>query len=315
MKFLYKYGPIFFSVIFLGILVLSLKMMVTNPLYNEDSAVEYDEYYYHFGIFVPSGNQSIKRGIIEGANREGEVLNCAISYYSLEEDLTSLKMVSYLGLDGIVIFPFGDLQTIEQEIRHITTSGIPVIQLENEVVRDARTFYIGSNNYETGSSLGKVISTTNQDQLDIVLIYSEKSPGIKSASGLVEMGIRSIIGDQINKLNTYSTNLNPLDGERLAYQILREVPETDIIVLTDPGDTEVAVQAIIDNNKVGVIQVVGFGINEKIEEYLDKGLILGTVVRDYVELGAFGVKGIFDIRNKGYSSAYVNTDIKVIYSE
>lgn len=315
MKFLYRYGPVFFSVVFLGILILSLKMMVTNPLYNEDSTIEYDEYYYHFGVFIPSGNQAIKRGIIEGANRQGDMLNCAISYFSLEEDLTSLKMVPYLGLDGIVIFPFGDLETIGTEIKKITGSGIPVIQLENELVRDARTFFIGSNNYETGSSIGKVISTTNKDLLNIVLVYSEKSPGIKSASGLVEMGIRSIIGDKIHNLYTYRTNLNPLDGERLAYQIVREVPETDVIVLTDPGDTEVAVQAIIDNNMVGIIQVVGFGFNEKIEEYLDKGLILGTVVRDYIELGVLGVKGIFDIRNKGYSSAYVNTDIKVIYSE
>lgn len=311
---LYHFSPALFIMLFFIVLILSIKIMLSSQNEGNDSSVVRSEKKYHLGLFLPVEDHTLHSSIIEGVNNSAESLDCAISLFSLYHDREALSMTPYMGFDGVIVFPFGDLEYLKDVLSRLTSYNIPVIQLENELIRDTKTFFIGSNNYETGRSIGKIVDKIEGDLLNVIMIYSDKSPGLKSASSLVEMGFRSVVGKKLGEFHTYSTTINPLDGERLAYEIVRETPETDVIVLSDPIDTVVAVQAIIDNNLVGDVHIVGFGDSPIIREYIDKGVIQATVVRDYNELGSLAVQGFIDMKTTGYFSANINTQTEVVYS-
>ncbi len=65
-------------------------------------------------------------------------------------------------------------------------------------------------------------------------------------------------------------------------------------------------------NMVGKVQLIGFGDNEVIKEYIDKGIILGTIVRNPYRIGYSAVMALQEICSIGYTSAYVDTGISII---
>jgi len=160
--------------------------------------------------------------------------------------------------------------------------------------------------------VGKLARSSDREKLNITLVYSEKNPGLMSEGNLIELGLRSTLGERVGIFRTDVTNLNPLDAERLTYELLHQKPAVDVIVLTDPNDTLVTVQAIIDLNLVGSVHVIGFGENETIREYISKGLVLGTIIRNPFRIGFSAVMALQEISTNGYTSAYVDTGISVI---
>lgn len=286
--------------------------MVLSPFYSESDISRLDERGAHYAFFLPAQDSSFFKQIKEGAIRATETMDCSISFFSIDNDSVSLDMVPFLGFDGICLYPYGMDKDLINAINKISKAGIPIIQLENEMVRDESTFFIGTNNFDSGKSIGKLALLAKKELYNIVMIYSDKNPGLLSGRSLVEMGLKSIIGDKIDNFYSRKTNLNPLDAERLAYEIVRNSPEIDLIVLSDPNDTLVAVQAIIDNNLVGKVQIIGFGEDERILEYISKDIILGTIVRNPFRIGFSAVLALQEIENNGYTSAYVDTGINII---
>jgi len=307
-----KYAPLFIVSLFLIVLILSIKVMVSSPFYRDSGVISLEEKSSHYAFFLPVEDYSFFKQIKEGAVSASETLDCSISFFSIDDDPISLGMVPYLGFDGICLYPYGMDDKVKDSINKISNYGIPLIQLENEIVRNETTFFIGTNNFDSGKAIGKIAQLANKDLYNIVLIYSDKNPGLLSGRSLVEMGLKSVLEDKVDKLYVRKTDLNPLDAERLAYEIVKNSPEIDLIVLSDPNDTLVAVQAIIDNNLVGKIQIIGFGDDSRILEYINKDIILGTIVRNPYRIGYSAVLALDEIEKNGYTSAYVDTGINLI---
>ncbi len=286
--------------------------MISSPFFFKSQKDQKIEKTYHYAFFLPASDYSFFRKLKDGALSASDSMDCSISFHSIDSDPFSFNMASLTGVDGIGIYPYKkDEQTLDNFTK-IESAGIPIIQIENEIIRNESTFFIGTNNFESGKAIGQLALKTGKDLLNIALIYSEKNPGLISDRNLVEMGLLSTLGEKVNNLKTEKTNLNPLDAERLTYELIRQFPAIDIIVLTDPNDTLVTVQAIIDLNLVGEIQVIGFGEDEIIQEYINKNLVLGTIVRNPFRIGFSAVMALQEINENGYTSAYVDTGINII---
>ncbi len=108
------------------------------------------------------------------------------------------------------------------------------------------------------------------------------------------------------------TGLNPLDAENLTYRILRNEPELTTLVFTDTNDTLAAIQVIVDLNLVGSVQVVGFGITEAIQDYLERGVLAATIVVNPERIGEEAVRVMTALIRDGYSPGYVDTGVNII---
>ncbi|MBI9102054.1 MAG: substrate-binding domain-containing protein [Spirochaetales bacterium] len=310
-KFL-KYLPPFFGVVFAVLLILTIKIMFQSPFFNSREETIKDEQRFHFAFFLPESDYSFFRNLKEGAESATESMNCSITFHSIDSDPVSLEMAPFSGLDGVAVYPYKNDEMMLKSLDNIVKAGIPIVQIENEILRNESTFFIGTNNFESGKAIGSLALNAKKDKLNIALIYSDKNPGLMSDDNLIEMGMLSVLGDRLASLETRKTSLNPLDAERLVYELMRKPDLPDIIVLTDPNDTLVTVQAIIDMNMVGEVQFIGFGDNESIKEYISKDLVLGTIVRNPYRIGYSAVMALKEICTVGYTSAYVDTGISII---
>lgn len=313
-KFL-KFLTFFFGTIFFIFLFLSIRMMIQTqflPVQNMDKTEGWE---FHYAFFLPTADQSFFNMLREGALDAAKTMDCAISFHSIDSDSPSFEMARFSGVDGIGLYLYEKDNRQLDNIAKILSEGISIVQIENEVIQSSRSFFVGTNNFNVGKEIGRLAMLTEKDNLNMALIYSEKNPGVMSDGNLIEIGIKSVMGNLLLNLSTEETSLNPLDAESLTYDLLRKESVPDIIVLTDPNDTLVTVQAVVDMNLVGKVQIIGYGDNETIKAYINKGVILGSIVRNPYRIGFSTVMALKEISVNGYTSAYVDTGITILSEE
>jgi len=309
LKFLIKISLALFGLFFLLLLYLSLKGMAAFTL-SENEPGSRPEYSYAF--FLPALDypffDNLKKGALDGAAD----LNCVITFYQIDANPLSLRMVPYSGADGIALYPSADKGITPAIIDELTQTEIPLLFLEHNLSHSA-SFFIGTNSFEVGKKIGELVQTRETPSRTCALIFSEKSPGLLADRSLVEMGFRQIMGDKLpDKLLFETTDRNPLDAEGLVYRLRLENPDLDTLIFTDPNDTLAAVQVLVDRNLVGQVEVIGFGDDDAIVDYVSKGVIRGTVVRDPYRIGYQAVEILKGISERGNASAFVDIGTRLI---
>ncbi len=307
-----KYLAFFFGAAFLIFLFLSIRLMVQSPFLSKKSTDAADEMKFHYAFFLPAEDHSFFSRLREGAIDAASSMDCAITFHPIDSDPLSFEMARFSGFDGFGLYLYEKDTNKLEYLSEILQEDIPVVQIENEVIQGPGSFFIGTNNFDVGKGIGQLALDTGIDTLNMVLVYSKKNPGVMSDRNLVEMGIKSVLGSRLYGLRTEETSLNPLDAGMLAYSLLNNEPSIDIIILTDPNDTLVTIQAIIDMNLVGMVQIIGFGEHETIKAYIEKRIILGSIVRNPYRIGFSTVMALKEISLNGYTSAYVDTGITIL---
>jgi len=286
--------------------------MLKSPFSFRNNTESLKEKSFHYAFFLPSSDNAFFEQLKEGALSASLSMDCSVSFHEMDMDPLSLQMVPFSGVDGIAVYAYQDDTNLLVNLSKISDAGIPIIQIENEIVRDEKTFFIGTNNFDSGKAIGRLALKSEKEKINLALVYSEKNPGLMTDANLIELGLISTIGYRVASIQKEQTTLNPLDAEVLTYRLIRQEPAIDVIVLTDPSDTLVTVQAIVDMNLVGDIQVIGFGDDERIMEFINKGLVLGTIVRNPYRIGFSAIMALQEISTNGYTSAYVDTGISII---
>ncbi len=307
-----KILALLFGISFVALLFFSVRLLLQSPFVSDNNTNPAEVMKYHYAFFLPAEESSFFNSLKDGAIAAASTRNCAISFLSIDSDPLSFEMARYSGFDGFGLYLYEKDRSKIQYLSEILGEGIPVVQIENEIILGSDSFFIGTNNFDVGKGIGQLALDTGIDNLNMVLVYSKKSPGVMSDRNLVEMGLKTVLGDKLSGLTTKVTSMNLLDTGMLAYDLLKKEPSVDIIVLTDPNDTLMTVQAIIDMNLVGMVRIIGFGENETITSYIDKGVLLGSIVRNPYRIGFSTVMALKELSTNGYTSAYADTGITIL---
>ncbi|HUZ17697.1 MAG TPA: substrate-binding domain-containing protein [Spirochaetia bacterium] len=303
------------GVVFFVLLFISIRLMISNRLLLSAQESEADKKSYQYAFFLPASDNAFFSNLKRGALDAAKELDCAVIFHSLAPESLSFDMASYTGVNGVAVFSYEKSDRMAGGLEKILRKGVPVVQIENEVISSPNTVLIGTNSYDSGKGIAKIAMTSEKAELNIALIYSDKNPALKADASLVEIGMKSILGGRLAHLYTEQTTFNPIDAEGVIYELLRRDSPLDIIALTDSNDTLVAIQSIIDLNLVGKVQIIGFGDEETIKQYIDRGVVLGSIVRNPTEIGYRAVAALKEISTNGNTSAYVNTGINIITSK
>ena len=268
---------------------------------------------YHFSIYLPDTQDSFFTAIKRGVESAAEEQNVAVSYHSIDPVRLELQQASYTGVDGVAICPYLDDVFAKTQIEKIVQKQIPVILINHLILHDQPWPYIGPNSFDIGRKMGMLLSRLGHEPIRLAIVYSKKAPGIYAERELVEMGLTSSIGNRLStSIKSFYTGRNPLDAEMVMYRLLREEPEINTLVFTDANDTIAATQALIDMNLVGRIQIIGFGNEKSIIEYIHKGVIAGTIAINPERIGYQAIKSLYELKATGYTSTSVNTGVEIL---
>lgn len=306
------------GLLFLLFFVLSLRSIVSLSRVAGEEA-EAAEAAYHFALFLPDEVQGFFPQVAQGAREAAAEFDCALSFHPIGDGRLDLEMARYTGIDGVALYPSIDDEEARRILEDLNDRGIAVVLVEHALSSESPWPFVGTNAFDIGKRIGELLKAQSAEigeELQAALVYSEKSPGIYSEKDLVGLGIAAAAGERLaNPLSIRLTDLNPLDAEALVYGILRNEPEITTIVFTDSRDTLAATQVLIDMNLVGSVRLIGFGSDEAILEYVEKGVLAATVVTNPTGIGYGAVEMLMEMRRMGNAPAYVDTGVRVVTAE
>lgn len=311
MKILVRLCIVLFAL--LSVLALSVSLTLVRRLYIRGSEPPAPGPAFHFAFYLPENRDSFFLRIIEGAERAAEETGVVLSFHSIDPDKHELAMASYSGVDGVVVCPYIDDSLARSQLEKLAARKIPLVLINHNIPSEQPWPYIGTNSFDIGRRMGSIISRIAVGPLRLAVVYSEKSPGILGEKELVEMGITSVLeGNLAAPISGLRTGLNPLDAEELIYRLFRTETRINTLVFTDAADTIAAAQALIDMNLVGRVQLIGFGNEPAILEYIRKGIITGTVAVNPERIGYEAVRSLTELRRLGYTSTSVDTGVEIV---
>jgi ribose transport system substrate-binding protein len=89
----------------------------------------------------------------------------------------------------------------------------------------------------------------------------------------------------------------------------------DVLVCLTAIDTLNANQAVVDYNKVGEIDIIGYYDSEIILHAIQKNIVHSTMTIDANKMGAYCVEALTEYRDTGRVSDYYSVDISIINAD
>lgn len=271
---------------------------------------------YHFAFFLPREFYSFFQSVADGARAAADEMGCALSFHTIGNDSLDLEMARFSGIDGVVLYPSIEEDEARRILDQFDREGISVVLIEHALSHNSPWPFVGTNNFDIGKKIGDLVRSRSVSPLQMAVVYSMKSPGIYAEKDLVGMGITTALGPLLETpLEHKITNLNPLDAEELTYEMLLSEPWISTIVFTDTSDTLAATQVLIDMNMVGTVRMIGFGTEQAILDYVEKGILEATVATNPWEIGYNAVKVLVNQQNDGHVPGYVDTGVHIVTAE
>jgi len=271
---------------------------------------------HHFSLYIPNTRNTFFSEIVTGARRAAVDCNAALSVHTLDQAGTGLGMAAWISADGIAVYPDIDDSVTKDKLEQLRKKSIPVVLVNHNIQASQPWPFIGTNNYDFGKKVGSFIHTWRTAGIHLAVIYSDKNPSMYAERELVEMGIRVAVNDHaLTSASGYRTDISLRAAEQVVYRLIRTQGDLNTIIFTDTNDTLAGTQALIDLNLVGRIQIVGFGSDPAILDYIKKGVISGTLVVNPQNIGYQAIISLAELCKSGYTSNSVDTGISLVTAE
>ncbi len=282
--------------------------------------VNVTEYNYHFAIISDNADEPFWDAVYQGAKDAGkeqsiyiEKIGSNLSNNYSVYDLMKIAIASKV--DGIIIEP-NEEKGITDLINDADTAGIPVVTLIKDLALSKRKSFIGINSYNQGQvysrqvrnlvNAGKrnitILLNNNQMDSSQSVIYSSIIEEVKNNSALVK-------AKSINTRSTFSSE------EDIRNIIMDTKEPTDVLVCLTALDTLSAYQTIVDYNKVGTIDIIGYYASELILQGIAKNIIYSTMTINAEQMGTYCVEALAEYLKTGRVSDFYSVNINVVNAD
>jgi ribose transport system substrate-binding protein len=277
---------------------------------------------YHLQVIIQDTDEYFWTLFKEGAKAAEEEFGVYVEFVPVShrnvDDLRKVEeMGTIAGVDGIALQAADSKQTIDI-IEEAKKQGVDIITYENGNYIIPDTPMVGSNSYNIGSSAGDMAVTATNGQGKVVVIINDG--GNDSDIPYKNLIIQGIVDSfsrysTINVNEIYTLNKDMFEVEKFVSTIISGSEKVDLILCLDEKSTPGIAQVLVDNNMVGDIQLIGYGVMPQTLDYIKRGVIYGTVFPNSYDIGYNTVKQLTQsIKGKQISDS-VSTELHTINAE
>ncbi|MCX7903541.1 MAG: substrate-binding domain-containing protein [Caloramator sp.] len=273
---------------------------------------------YHFYFIVQNSVDPFWMETIKGAEAAARDFNvvvefCAPRFNDPKEELRFIDIATLSKVDGIITHAF-NTEDFTKLIDRAFYKGIPVITLENDNSKSKRYAFVGTNSFEIGKKAAQLLVKATEGKAKVAVISNSDSEGDSIENNLKMNGFLSTIKDypDMKIIRYYTSKMGILSAEEITQKIIDSNEGINAIFTVSSADTLGAAQLIVDRNMVGKITLVGYGISEEINRYIEKEIIFGTVASDPYRMGYESVKALVDVKQGNNIPTFIEAEIKVI---
>ncbi|MCR5338086.1 MAG: substrate-binding domain-containing protein [Lachnospiraceae bacterium] len=297
-----------------------------DSLLSSEGQKAYDGYYV---LVTEDGDTDFWKNVLAGAREKAESENIYVQQQTqaIDAELTKaqqLELAIHSGVDGIILDGGQEAQT-ESLINQAAAAGIPVVTVFRDCPSSERISFIGISNANLGRDYGeeicnltqKKIDDEEQDGMKVLVLLDAEDPG--NSQTILLTAIRDYIhsrgmSDKVQIETSQIRNSSFFSAEEEIRELFAEggIP-ADIIVALSEHNTECVSQTVVDYNRVGSVEILGFYESEPIRNALEKNIIHTTVTADTLQMGRDSVEALSEFRESGYVSDYYATEISLLH--
>lgn len=294
-----------------------MQMDKASRLMEGTSYESYESYY----AMISSNHESalwksIYQGAVEAAAESGayvEMLGSNLSTDYSRQDLMRIAIAS--GVDGIILEAdeSGDYTGL---INEADAAGIPVVTVMGDDTTSNRKSFVGVNNYNLGREYGRQVLLAGEDVQEVLVLMNTSMPD--TSQNIIFSGIQETLveagREDIQIRATAIEGDNTFAVEESVRDIFLE-QSMDVLICLDELSTTCAYQAVVDFNRVGQIDIIGYYDSEAILRGIERNVIHSTIALDTRELGEYSIEALEEYRETGHVSDYFGVDTDLITME
>jgi len=280
-------------------------------------------YTYHIAMVTESQSDPFWKNVWLAASKEGAEMDAYVEWigstFTEQFPLAmQLEMAIDAKVDGILIQPDGSSE-VKRLIATAIRKGIPVITVMSDAPDSGRQGFVGFNSYDIGQLYGQqvyVAMAQSPDQCHAVVLFggdlSENTQNIIYSS-MVE----SLEGTNVELDVLSIDNSNVFSAEEAIRELVVSSPSDgttapDVLICLNATNTICAYQAVVDHNKVGEIQILGYYDSDEILTAVEKRIIQATVAVDANRVGAASVDALMEYLQFSRTSDFTQVDLSVV---
>ena len=215
---------------------------------------------------------------ITGASAETEI----------DEQIQVMEDVIQTRPDVIVLVS-SDYDRMADSTEAAVKAGIPVITMDSDVNSDARTCYIGSDNYEIGSAMGDLLHHRLPEggKVAILAQSANSSAGIDRSRGaedvVTKTGKNELIG-------IYYCDNDPIRAAEITQDLMAQYEDLAAIICTNEVCNVGAANYVASLNGDRDIILIGCDSSMTQISYLERDIIQGIVVQQPFNMGYVAIR-------------------------
>jgi ribose transport system substrate-binding protein len=276
---------------------------------------------YRFMIIIDGSDESYVEKFKKGVTDACLDSSVAFEFWDFKGDskdeniLRQFDIAIESKVDGIIIQPFED-DRFDEILGKANYYNIPTITIDTDIPTKEKVCFISYNRYQISTEIGKLLNTelnkNGEQKGTIIVIQNEQNYNYDEAIALNQV-IDDKYSIKVEELNYTGENL--LNAGGLTRNIIDKYDDLVGIICSSGEETFGAIQALKDTNKMNDVAVVGFDNSKEIIEYIDRGVILATVVAENEKLGYEAIENMVKHKNKEFVSMYHDITVDIITKE
>lgn len=320
-----------------GMVIFKAQFDKSNSVEDREEYVKYDRYY---AMITSDDRADFWQAVYNGAREEGTNESAYVEFfagdmgarYSMEE---RMEIAIAADVDGIIL-EGEDNDSLRSEIRKAGENGIPVVVVNQDVVESGRISFVGIGRYDLGQTYGRQTCELAEEMLKARDVEKHgEGPGEKlqirvlisqeadsNGQNLMMSGIREAIGADETLENRIELDTCTIDdsGAFTAEESIRDIfmgqdDVPDILVCLTEIYTTCAYQAVIDYNRVGITNIIGYYDSDTIRAGVEKEVIYCTISMDAEQMGRYCVYALSEFLDVEHVSEYFSVDTYVVNKE
>lgn len=282
----------------------------------------YEKYYV---MIVNDRTSEFWKTVYDGAKEDGQETNVYVEMlgnnlseeYSREE---LMKVAINSQVDGIIV-EADESAKITELINEAVNQQIPVVTVLGDNTSGERQSFVGVGSYNLGREYGRqVIELCGQNEKNVLILMSGSSDG--TSQNVLFSGIQETAMNEMPKGGGAHLEMKMVDNENTfsAEESIRDIFMSsevlpDIIICLDELSTACVYQAVVDYNKVGSIDIIGYYDAPSILQAIERNVIYSTISIDTSQMGRLCVEALNEFYELGNVSEYFSVDVTVINSD
>lgn len=308
-----KYMSILTSIILVVTFIMSIYFSVQITATNK-SGVRFLAHKQHYSaLFI--GNEadfidSIKKGIEQEADR----MNVAIEFHVVPDVDQATEIINLLvraGVDGIITQGVNNPEFLES-LQSVAEAKIPLVLMYTDLSAAERNAFVGTNPFDMGLKAADLLIESNPQTGKVVFI--SQSSELVNDNPTSKMHILGFLDGIESKVPSESVLMKQsqstmLSAEGLVSELFISEKDIVAIVCTNETDTIGVAQVVIDLNRVGKTAIIGTGLTKEIVDYIDKGIVYGTLYRNPKQIGVTAMSTLLNLPD---GEAYTEIPIEIV---